>query len=133
MSSTSCSAKLTTWNNLIGGVGRVNIKYVYYWMSPEYNDIHFYLSHIYWKHLTYFITICNNDFFLSSYIPSYNNLYVLSDVYSICVNTNYCMGVLGRILSSVRNSLLNIVNNTGFNYARFDVILKHAKLKLTTK
>ena len=77
-------------------------------MSPEYNDIHFY--------------------------PLVRgNLYVLSDVYSICVNTNYCMGVLGRILSSVRNSLLNIVNNTGFNYARFDVILKHAKLKLTTK
>ena len=87
-------------------------------MSPEYNDIHFYRL---------------IDFFLSSYITSYNNLYVLSDVYSICVNTNYCMGVLGRILSSVRNSLLNIVNNTGFNYARFDVILKHAKLKLTTK
>ena len=68
----------------------------------------------------------------TSYINPYNNLY-LSDVYSICLITNYCMDVCGGILSGVRNSLSNLVNSTGFNYARFDVILKHAKLKLTTK
>ena len=68
----------------------------------------------------------------TSYINPYNNLY-LSDVYSICLITNYCMDVCGGILSGVGNSLLNLVHSTGFNYARFDVILKHAKLKLTTK